>query len=245
MFAALGGDRWWPLTGNAVVLDAGLAAVEKAVRREPMAWTRWTSAPDLQSALDGCAPFLGSGDGDLLLAGTADGRTVALTTTTGGAAFTLRKYADKYLRCRMVGVQFLPRSLIFDGGATYLVQPARGRFGTLDRMRDVRTLQVAGGARSWDWIAKGDPLPYEDPAVVESKPLTGRLSPAVLHRYLLAEGVPVDDPGWLSGPVVVAQRDQLPDRARTWVDIADLRRQHGYVESGVPDQLTQRRGGRT
>jgi hypothetical protein len=164
--------------------------------------------------------------------GTADGRTVGMNAA-GPGADVVPWYAARakfQLNCDFVGVSFLPKSDRVLPGAMFL--DVRSGGSSLD-------VRASDQGRSWVFqrvAVPEDARAYEEPDYYRLRRKADRLPLELLGRYLTALGVPVDDPGYLSGPVLVCRP---ADRGTgEWKQIGQLRELRGYPLDVVPRTLT-------
>jgi hypothetical protein len=247
MFPCLGGMRWWPLTAMAGIFHA---PIDKVVRTaQPWKAPRgspWRSRrhPDLEEAVGAHAPYLLGVETAAFAVASRDGEwTAALSSAApvrGDLQF-LRARAAYDVKCEFVGVEWAPAGDEVFANATFThLQAGRGLFRR-SRLEDARWIQASDQDETWEFDAVGEPLPFEEPQRYTARRKADRLGLDMLGRYLAALGVPVDDAGWLTGPVVAAVRQPHPlavrPGAQPWSTPEDLRRVVGYPQDHVPTDL--------
>lgn len=240
MFPAFGGERWWPLTAQLVILRSPVDAVVRKMTAFDGTADRWQSAADLDALLREAAPLLANWDGERVYVGTGDDSTVVLDTAGGDLLQWMSIRAEKELRCAMVAASFRPPAANVYPSASFVVQRAPGRFRGLDRERDFRHVGMFRDDSRWVWDARGAQQDYEDPAHYGASRVGDRVPLELIGQYLAAEGVPIDDSGYLTGPAWIGRRRTPRHSVETWSTIAGLRARQGYSESGVPTSLYRR-----
>ncbi len=247
MFPCLGGMRWWPLTAMVGIFHAPIDKVVRTAQPwKPPRGSPWRSRhhPDLEEAVGAHAPYLLGVETAAFAVASRDGEwTAALSSAApvrGDLQF-LRARAAYDVKCEFVGVEWTPASDEVFANATFThLQAGRGLFRR-SRLEDARWIQASDQDETWEFDAVGEPLPFEEPQRYNARRKADRLGLDMLGRYLAALGVPVDDAGWLTGPVVAAVRQPHPlavqPGAQPWSTPEDLRRVVGYPQDRVPTDL--------
>lgn len=240
MFPAFGGERWWPMTAQVVVLRAPVDVVVRRLKAFDGNADRWQSAADVGALLQEAAPLLANWDGERVYVATRDNSTVVMDTAGSDLLPWMSIRAENELKCEMVAAAFRPPASHVFPAASFVVQRCPGRFRRLDREQDFRLVGAFRDESRWVWDARGRQQDYEDPTRYDAARVGDRLPLALIGRYLMAEGVPVDDPGYLTGPAWIGRRRTPPYSIETWSTIAELRARQGYPEGGIPTSLYRR-----
>lgn len=89
-------------------------------------------------------------------------------------------------------------------------------------------------------VAPGKEFPersYEQPDAYRVRGVADRLPLALIRRYLLGAGVPVDDPQYMTGPVTTMSLPSRIESDLTWADMTQLRAAAGYRQDGIETDL--------
>jgi hypothetical protein len=246
MFPCLGGIRYWPLTARVGLLRAPL---DKVVRSsQPWKGGRGsfytTTRHDcLDGALTAHAPLPYLVETAELAIGAGNGEWTAVVNTgfpIGDVIGYLQARARLDLRCEFVGVEWAPHTGDVSANAQFThYRPAKRLFGSEPPPGDLRWVQASEQDDGWDFSESGPPRDFEEPDRYTARRKADRLPYEVLRRYLAAVGVPVDDGGWLSGPVAVAVKPPVREATSSWSSAAELRRLCGYPEDRIPTELVR------
>ncbi|MGH3937825.1 MAG: hypothetical protein ACRDTG_04195 [Pseudonocardiaceae bacterium] len=146
------------------------------------------------------------------------------------------------LHCEFVAVEWMPKSSKTLPGATFVhYLPTRSRlniFSGSARSAE-RWVQTSDQEGRWEFNARGELRPFEEPGKYEARRKAERLPPELLGRYLAAVGIPLDKEGWLSGPVFAATREPFDGHNQEWSSMVELRRLCGYPEDRIPNDLVR------
>ncbi|HET8590117.1 MAG TPA: hypothetical protein VFM01_10835 [Nakamurella sp.] len=246
MIPAFGGWRLWPLNSEIAVLRADPQAVRRQL--DPRGRGVVAEYPDLDTAIAANAPYpFGRRDTEFLVA-APDGATVTLSSAAPRAGLLHLFRADAArMGWESVAAQWTPRQPgqlaaagfdHFRPSAADLAGPGPG-----PRATDQLTVQVADTGRRWvfDRIPPGAGHPdrdYEVPETYRARRAADRLPLTLIRRYLLAAGIPVDDPGYLRGRVITLTQPRRMTGQVEWSDMAGLRAAAGYPADGMPTDLT-------
>jgi hypothetical protein len=246
MFPCLGGARYWPLTAEVGFFRAPLDKVVRSVkpwrsaRRSP--WTT-TRHADLDTALAAHRPYAFRSAHAVFAVAAADG---AWTVTIDSAfpfadvAGYMKARALLDVKCEFAAVEWVPAAPDIFANATFVhFRPERRFLRRPQSPGDTRWIQASDQDTAWEFDASGPARPFEEPQRYTARRKADRLTFDQLERYLAGVGVPVDDPGWLTGPVVVAVRPPRHPTELTWSTVAELRRLCGYPADTIPTDLVR------
>lgn len=246
MFPCLGGERYWPLTGSVGFFRAPLHKVARKFvtlsRGSPWSIREFAS---FEGAFNAFAPYpFYAGRTRFAVEATDPGWVVVLDTGYPGADIKgfMSDRAQLDLRCEFVAVEWMPKSTKSLAGASFVhYRPSESGLKLFSRPRntDRRWVQTSDQDGRWQFDASGDSRPFEEFDRYEVRRKAERLPRELLGRYLAAVGIPVDQDGWLSGPVIAAIRGLSPGDDQEWSSMVELRRLCGYPEDRIPADLVR------
>lgn len=241
MFDAFGGDRWWPLNSQLAVVRAAPQRVCDALN--PTGRGVVAHYDSLSDAVAARAPYpFGRQDTEFLIR-TTDGSTVALSSAAPSAD-SLHRYlwpAENSLHCECIAAEWVPRhrTRLAGAGFDHFISRASRASAPGPRNTDQLSVQVTDQGRQWVFTRVGpgagyQQRGYEEPDAYRARVVSDRLPLDLIHRYLLGAGVPVDDPGYLTGPVTTMSLPARIPSDITWSTMTQLRAAAGY-----PPEYTQ------
>lgn len=245
MFDAFGGDQWWPLNCQVAVIGGAIERLMEIENRLGRAVVgRFYTLGD---AVASHAPYPFGRQDTQFLIGTADGRAAAMSSAAPNAD-TLHRYAghaQRSLHTDCVAAEWVPanRSRLAGAGFDHFRYSDQEPDHTLaGRATDQLSVQVTDQGGRWVFtrVPVGERFGqrgFEQPDVYRARKVADRLPLDLIRRYWLGAGVPVDDPGFLAGPVVSVSQPKRVDSDLTWSNMAQLRAMAGYRPVGIETDL--------
>jgi hypothetical protein len=246
MFACLGGAGYWPLTAKVGLFRAPLDRVVRSARpwrsRRGSSWTT-TRHPDLDTALAAHQPYPFGVEHAVFAVAAADGAwtvTVDSAFPSGDVAGFMRARALFDVECEFAAVAWVPSAADVLAASTFVhFLPERRFLRSPQPPGNTRWIQASDQDSRWEFDASGPARPFEEPQRYTARRKADRLTLDQLERYLAGVGVPVDDPGWLTGPAVAAVRPPPRPPESTWSTMVELRALCGYPADTVPTDLVR------
>lgn len=244
MIPAFGGEQWWPLNSEAVMVRARPDRIADALN--PTGQGIVARFDDLAQAVAARAPYPYGREDTTFLIGTADEGTVALSSAAPGASLfgRFRWPAQHVLHCEYLAAQWTPRhrSRLASAGFDHLRPGSPSESVTEHGDPDQLTVQVSDQGRRWVFVRVPpgtDPpeRPYEERDVYRRRLVAERVPLDLIRRYLRAGGIPIDDSEYLTGPVMTVSLARRLESDVTWSTMLELRTAAGYPASGIPADL--------
>lgn len=229
--ATLLDEAYAPITSVRCFLEAPLDRLADALVGWLRQMGRTTTADPLAEGFPEVLHHLepltfGSHPRELLVATRSDWTayfdcSVRGTDTTGAVPYLCR-----VLSCRGVTVEVIPHV-----GAAPNRRLGSMQFGLLGPTRtvlnNIRSVAAVHNGHRWEFVAHGDPQPYEELDRYQLRRIPDRLTPDMIERYCQALGIDPFDPAYYRDEAILVRNDAVPtefptmtlQEAQEWLEI--------------------------
>jgi hypothetical protein len=213
--ATLRDEAYAPITSTLCFVDASLDRVSKAL----VGWLRQlgttasaeTLAEQFPEVLHQLEPLTFGWTPRELLVATRSNWTAyfdcsARGTDTTGAV----PYLCRLLSCRGVTVDVIPHTprSTPDGRLGSMQFGLLGPTHTI--LNNIRSVAAVHNGDRWEFVAVGEPQPYEELDRYRARRIQDRLTPEMIERYCRALGIEAFDPAFYRPEAVLVRSDAVP-----------------------------------
>lgn len=223
-------DAYMPITSTLCFVEASLDRVSEALvgwlrqlGRTTSAETRAEPFPEVLHQLE---PLTFGWIPRELLVATRSNWTAYFDCSVRGTDMTgAVPYLCRLLSCRGLPVRVVPHDGTPDGRLGSIQFRLLGPTHTI--LNNIRSVAAVHNGDRWEFVATGEPQPYEELDRYRSRRIQDRLTPEMIERYCRALGIEAFDPAFYRPEAVLVRSDAVPTEyptmtlreAQSWLGI--------------------------